>query len=184
VTELAGPEVPERTDELPSWAMGLTAFGAVFAAFAAFAAHGLSAEGLVDAIGCATLVVLAAIDIHRRVLPNVIVLPATAVVLVLQLALRPEHALEWLGATFAVGGFFFLARVLYPEGLGMGDVKLGLLLGAMLGTAVIPALLLGSTLAALAGLYLLATKGSAARKMAIPFGPFLAAGTIAVALFG
>lgn len=164
--------------------MGVTAFGAVFAGFAAIAAHGFSAEGVIDAASCATLVVLAAIDIHRRVIPDVIVLPAAAVVLVAQLALRSDHAWEWLGACLGVGTFFFLARLLYREGLGMGDVKLGLLLGATLGIQVVPALLLGSTLAALTGVYLIIRRGSAARKMAIPYGPYLAAGAIVVALFG
>jgi leader peptidase (prepilin peptidase) / N-methyltransferase len=64
----------------------------------------------------------------------------------------------------------------------MGDVKLALLMGAMLGKAVGVALMLGMFAALVPGLYLLARHGSAGRKMAIPFAPFLALGSI-VALF-
>ena len=64
----------------------------------------------------------------------------------------------------------------------MGDVKLALLLGAALGWAVAPALFIGLSAAALAGLVLIVRGGWAARKTAIPLGPFLALGGI-VALF-
>ena len=79
---------------------------------------------------------------------------------------------------------FAIAHLFYPTGLGMGDVKLALLLGALLGTAVLSALTLGSLAAGVFGLILLARGGSVARKTAIPFGPFLGFGAIAVLLFG
>jgi leader peptidase (prepilin peptidase)/N-methyltransferase len=66
----------------------------------------------------------------------------------------------------------------------MGDVKLALLLGALLGTAVLSALTLGSLVAGVFGLILIARSGSAARKISIPFGPFLGFGAIVVLLFG
>jgi leader peptidase (prepilin peptidase)/N-methyltransferase len=61
-------------------------------------------------------------------------------------------------------------------------VKLCLLMGAALGTLVPVALMLGMLAALVPGLYLLARHGSAARKMAIPFAPFLALGSV-IALF-
>jgi leader peptidase (prepilin peptidase) / N-methyltransferase len=64
----------------------------------------------------------------------------------------------------------------------MGDVKLALLMGAALGRYVSVALLVGMVAAMVPGLYLLARHGSKARKMGIPFGPFLALGSV-VALF-
>ena len=64
----------------------------------------------------------------------------------------------------------------------MGDVKLALLMGAMLGRAVPVALMLGMILALVPSVVLLARHGAAARKMGIPFGPFLALGSV-VALF-
>jgi len=66
--------------------------------------------------------------------------------------------------------------------MGMGDVKLALLLGAALGRTVSVALMAGMLTALVPSLYLLARHGSAARKMAIPFGPFLALGSV-IALF-
>jgi leader peptidase (prepilin peptidase) / N-methyltransferase len=64
----------------------------------------------------------------------------------------------------------------------MGDVKLALLMGAALGRTVPVAMMVGMLAALVPSLYLLARHGAAARKMAIPFGPFLALGSV-VALF-
>ena len=64
----------------------------------------------------------------------------------------------------------------------MGDVKLALLLGAMLGRSVAVGLMIGMLAAIVPSIYLLARHGAAARKMGIPFAPFLALGGV-VALF-
>jgi leader peptidase (prepilin peptidase)/N-methyltransferase len=69
-----------------------------------------------------------------------------------------------------------------PGGMGMGDVKLALLLGAMLGKTVSVAMLVGMVAAFAPSLYLLLRYGMAARKRKLPFGPFLALGGL-VALF-
>jgi leader peptidase (prepilin peptidase)/N-methyltransferase len=66
--------------------------------------------------------------------------------------------------------------------MGMGDVKLALLMGAALGKTVSVAMMIGMVAAIVPGVYLMARHGSAARKMRIPFGPFLALGSV-VALF-
>jgi leader peptidase (prepilin peptidase)/N-methyltransferase len=66
--------------------------------------------------------------------------------------------------------------------MGMGDVKLALLLGAMLGKTVAVGLLIGCVAALVPAFVLLARHGMAARKMGIPFGPFLALGAV-IALF-
>ena len=64
----------------------------------------------------------------------------------------------------------------------MGDVKLVLLLGFALGSAVLPALMVGTLAAVLAGALLLARDGREARRRSIPFGPFLVVGAIAATL--
>ena len=145
-----------------------------------FVAFGLSGKAFVASFFCAVLVVLSAIDLRHRIVPNRLVLPAFLVVLVAQtaLTLSPEWALGALGAS----GFLFVAALAYPAGMGMGDVKLALLLGAMLGRLVAVGLMLGMVAAMVPGVILLARHGSAARKMGIPFAPFLALGAI-VALF-
>ncbi len=78
--------------------------------------------------------------------------------------------------------FLFLAALAYPKGMGMGDVKLALLLGAMLGRTVPVALMLGLLAALVPSVVLFARHGAAARKMAIPLAPFLSLGSV-VALF-
>jgi leader peptidase (prepilin peptidase) / N-methyltransferase len=143
-------------------------------------AFGLSAYAAVAAFFCATLVAVSVTDLERRIIPNRIVLPATVVVLLAQTALEPspEWALGALGASL----FLFVALLAYPKGMGMGDVKLCLLLGAMLGKTVVVALMVGMVAALVPAVFLLARHGTAARKMGIPFGPFLALGAV-VALF-
>jgi leader peptidase (prepilin peptidase) / N-methyltransferase len=145
-----------------------------------FVAFGLSGEAFVAAFFCVVLVVLSAIDLRHRIVPNRIVVPAALVVLVAQTALEPGP--EWALGALAASGFLCLAALAYPAGMGMGDVKLALLLGAMLGRLVGVGLMLGMVAALLPSLVLIARHGSAARKMGIPFAPFLAFAGI-VALF-
>jgi leader peptidase (prepilin peptidase)/N-methyltransferase len=143
-------------------------------------AFGLTAEAAVAALFCATLVAISVTDIERRVIPNRIVLPAAAAVLLAQTALHPSP--EWALGAFGASLFLFLAALAYPAGMGMGDVKLALLLGAMLGRTVPVAMMVGMISALVPSVVLLVKHGRAARKMRIPFGPFLALGGI-VALF-
>jgi leader peptidase (prepilin peptidase) / N-methyltransferase len=158
-------------------AVELATAGLVAACFVAF---GLSGEAFVASFFCVVLVVLSAIDLTHRVVPNRIVLPAALVVLVAQTALQPSP--EWALGALGASGFLFAAALAYPAGMGMGDVKLALLLGAMLGRTVPVALMLGMVAALVPSVVLLARHGSAARKMGIPFAPFLAFGAL-VALF-
>lgn len=160
----------------------LFGFVTVGLALGALIDSGFGARGLIDAFFLAVLVVLSAIDIERHILPNRIVLPAAGVVLVANLAFFSDSWLEWIVAPVGAAAALFLIRLLHTEGLGMGDVKLVLLLGAGLGKAVVAALIIGTLAAGLVGIGLFAVHGSAARKMAIPYGPFLAFGA-AVAVF-
>jgi leader peptidase (prepilin peptidase)/N-methyltransferase len=143
-------------------------------------AFGLTAEAAIAAFFCAVLVAVSVIDLEHRIIPNRIVLPATVVVLVANTVrdLSPDWAIAALGAS----GFLFAAALAYPAGMGMGDVKLALLMGAALGTPVSVALMAGMLAAMIPGLALIARHGAKARKMGIPFGPFLALGSV-VALF-
>ena len=143
-------------------------------------AFGVSGRFAVAAAFCVVLVAVSAIDLEHRIIPNRIVVPAAAVALVAQTALEPR--LEWVLAALAASGFLFAAALAYPAGMGMGDVKLALLMGAVLGRTVSVALMVGMLAAMVPGLFLLARHGKAARKMGIPFGPFLALGSV-VALF-
>jgi len=143
-------------------------------------AFGLTLDAAVAALFCIALVAVSATDLEHRIIPNKIVLPAAVVVLAAQTALHPSP--EWALGALGASGFLFVAALAYPAGMGMGDVKLALLMGAMLGRTVSVALMLGMIAALLPGIVLLAKHGQKARKMGIPFGPFLALGSV-VALF-
>jgi leader peptidase (prepilin peptidase) / N-methyltransferase len=143
-------------------------------------AFGLTARAAIAAFFCATLVAVSVTDLEHRLIPNRIVVPAAAVVLVAQTAIDPSP--QWAIAAAGASGFLLLAALAYPAGMGMGDVKLALLLGAALGRTVPVAMMLAMVAALVPSLWLLARHGSAARKMGIPFGPFLALGGI-TALF-
>jgi leader peptidase (prepilin peptidase)/N-methyltransferase len=145
-------------------------------------AFGFSAEAAIASLFCAALVAISVVDLERRIIPNRIVLPAAAVVLAAQTLLFPSP--EWALAAFGASLFLFLAALAYPAGMGMGDVKLALLLGAMLGRTVPVAMMIGMIAALVPSVVLLARHGSAARKMGIPFGPFLAFGGVVGLLAG
>jgi leader peptidase (prepilin peptidase)/N-methyltransferase len=158
-------------------AVELATAGLVAACFFVF---GLTGIALLSAFFCAVLVAITSTDLTHRIVPNRIVLPAAVIVLVGHTALDPSPA--WALGALAASGFLFVAALAYPAGMGMGDVKLALLLGAMLGKLVAVGLMLGMLFALVPSVVLLARHGSAARKMGIPFAPFLALGAV-VALF-
>ena len=143
---------------------------------------GMTWDGLLGAYFCTVLVLLSIIDFEERRLPNVIVLPSFALVLTAHLVLYPERAAEWTIAAIGAALVLFLPTLLMPGAMGMGDFKLALLLGAMLGWAVVTAIFVGSLAGALVAVGVLVARGSSARKQMIFYGPFLAFGGI-VALF-
>jgi len=158
-------------------AVELATAGLVAACFVVF---GLTGIALLSAFFCTVLVAVTSTDITHRIVPNRIVVPAAAIVLGAHTLLDPSP--EWLLGALGASGFLFVAALAYPAGMGMGDVKLALLLGAMLGKLVAVGLMLGMLFALVPSAFLMARHGSAARKMGIPFAPFLALGAV-VALF-
>lgn len=175
----AGPAIESQAFRIRSFALGL---GGAFLTAACFARFGLEPEALVGSLFAVVLLALAVIDLERRIVPNRIVLPATAVILVAQVAFSPDRALEWVLASVGAALFLLLPLLVYPKGMGMGDVKLALLLGAGLGLSVVPALVVGLLAGFVGAVIVLVVRGPAARKLAMPFVPFLAFGGL-VALF-
>jgi leader peptidase (prepilin peptidase) / N-methyltransferase len=141
---------------------------------------GPTPRALVAAVFCATLVTVSATDLRLRIIPNWIVLPAAVVVLAGMTLVDPSP--QWALGAVGASGFLFLAALAYPAGMGMGDVKLALLIGAGLGKTTPVGMLIGMLAALVPSAVLFARHGSAARKMKIPFGPFLAIGAV-VGLF-
>jgi leader peptidase (prepilin peptidase)/N-methyltransferase len=164
------------------WKYPAVEAGTALLVSASLVRFGLSAHALVAVLLCAALVAVTVTDLERRVIPNRIVLPATVAVLLVQTAAdrSPESAI----AAVAAALFLLIAALAYPGGMGMGDVKLALLMGAALGRLVAVGLMIGFVAALVPAVVLLARHGSAARKMAIPFGPFLAFGGIAALFAG
>jgi leader peptidase (prepilin peptidase) / N-methyltransferase len=145
-----------------------------------FLMFGASAFAVLAASFVVVLITLSAADVLYRLVPNRIVVPAAGLFLFAHTALAPSP--EWLLASIAAAAFLLAAALAYPRGLGMGDVKLALLLGAMLGLDVAPALFVGFVAALVPAAVLFARHGTSARKIAIPLVPFLSFGAV-VALF-
>jgi leader peptidase (prepilin peptidase)/N-methyltransferase len=160
----------------------LMPIGAVAAAVVCLARVGLTGEGMVAAFVGFVLVWLAVIDIRERILPNRNVLPATAFVLAANIALEPDKAAQWVLSAFAAAAIFLVPALIRPDALGMGDVKLAMLLGAALGPQVVSALALGLFTAGLFAVGLVLARGRAAMKVQVPLGPFLAFGGLVLLL--
>lgn len=157
---------------------------AVLWALAVVVLHDEPAE-MVLAMGLfATLVVITLTDLERRIIPNKVLMVSAPLALVIGLALDPGGEPERLIAGLAAGALLLLIAIIYPRGMGMGDVKLVAVMGLYLGRAVAPALLIGIAAGALVGLAMILMRGAEARKQAIPFGPFLALGGVIAALWG
>lgn len=140
----------------------------------------LTFEAAIAAVFCWVLVVVTRTDLEHRLIPNHVVLPATVIIVASRTLDDPSVA--WIGAALVAATVLFVIALIYPRGMGMGDVKLAGLLGAGLGTSVAVALFLGFLAAFVPAAVMLARHGRAARKQAIPLGPFLALGGV-VALF-
>ena len=147
-----------------------------------FAVFGVTAWAALAAGFCAALVALSVIDAQHRIVPNRIVLPSAAVALVAHTVIDPTFA--WLAWALVASSGLFLVVLAYPKGLGMGDVKFALLLGAMLGASVTVALMIGLFAALVPSAVLFSRHGAAARKMSVPLVPFLALGAVIALFFG
>jgi leader peptidase (prepilin peptidase)/N-methyltransferase len=129
------------------------------------------------------LIPIALIDFEYRIIPNRITGPAAIVAILIGVVLDQDYVVEQLIAGAAAGGFFFLALLAYPKGMGMGDVKLAGMMGLYLGRAVGLGVLVGLVAGVVVGSVIMARLGvRAGRKQAVPFGPFLALGGL-VAIF-
>jgi leader peptidase (prepilin peptidase) / N-methyltransferase len=130
----------------------------------------------------AVLVVVSVVDLKQRIIPNRIVLPAAAVVLAARTIVHPS--LVWLVAGAGAAAFLLAAAIARPGGMGMGDVKLALLLGVAVGRTVPLALVVALLAATVPSIALLQRHGARGRTMGIPFAPFLALGGVVALIVG
>jgi leader peptidase (prepilin peptidase)/N-methyltransferase len=125
------------------------------------------------------LVPVTLIDLDFHIIPNTLMLIGAVAGLALVLAFDSDDLVEHLIAAVAAGGFFLVAALAYPAGMGMGDVKLAGVMGLFLGRAVAPAIFSALVAGTLVGAVIIARLGAAeGRKKGIPFGPWLALGSL------
>jgi leader peptidase (prepilin peptidase) / N-methyltransferase len=156
-------------------AVGVLALALIIASFATF---GFTGHAVLGAIFCPVLVLLAAIDFEHRLLPNDVIFPAVLAVGLVVAAANPGGFLTHLASGAALGGFFLIFAIVFKGGLGIGDAKLGFLLGLALGWRTMTAAFIAFAGLLVVALWILAREGIGARRKAIPFGPFLAIGGI------
>lgn len=142
------------------------------------------AEIAIDFVFVTMLAAIVLTDLERRIIPNKILLVGALLCLAIAIPTDPGGLPERAIAAAAAGGLLFAVAFAYPRGMGLGDVKLTATMGLFLGRAVAPAILVALLAGSIVGLALIARHGSAARKMAIPFGPFLALGGVVGMLAG
>ena len=158
----------------------------VFAGGAAI--YGLSLLLVVRLAFACALIVLFAIDLRHRILPNVITLPGIAVGFVASWFLPPGWISSLLGLLAGGGVLLGIAeayrRVRGQDGLGMGDVKMLAMIGAFLGwQLMILTLVLSSVLGSVIGLLVIALKRGG-MKYALPYGTFLSIAALVASLIG
>jgi leader peptidase (prepilin peptidase)/N-methyltransferase len=148
-------------------------------------AKGFDQDALLGLMLVLLLVPITLIDLDHRIIPNKLVLVGAVAAPAILLAVSPEDLPEHLIAAVAAGGFFLLAALAYPRGMGMGDVKLAAVLGLFLGSAVGPAIFIALFSGTVVGIAVIARKGATeGRKTAVPFGPFLALGAVCALFAG
>jgi leader peptidase (prepilin peptidase)/N-methyltransferase len=157
--------------------------GALYAATVIVYRHD-AAEAVIGLVFVAMLAVITLTDLERRIIPNKALIAGAVLCLAIAIPTDPGGVPERLIAAAAGGGLFFLVVLAAPRGMGLGDAKLVATMGLFLGRAVAPAILAGLLAGSVVGLALIASRGADARKMTIPFGPFLALGGIVGLLAG
>lgn len=141
-------------------------------------------EIAVDLVFTTMLAAVTLTDLEQRIIPDKILLAGAIVGLAIIVPTDPGSLPGRAIAAAAAAAVFFLAALAYPGGMGLGDVKLAAAMGLFLGRAVAPAILFALIAGSAVGLALIARHGASARRMAIPFGPFLALGGVVAMLVG
>ncbi|MGM0368588.1 MAG: prepilin peptidase [Actinomycetota bacterium] len=144
---------------------------------------GLSLPFLSAVIFTSALTAISAIDMQFRIIPNIITWPLTVIGLSLSIIIDLEN--WWMPLAFSAGAFVFMLiiHLIYPKGMGMGDIKLSMMIGAFLVKAVIPGLFFGFLAGSLYGLGAIIARKKKF-KQTIPFGPFIAIGSIIALYWG
>ncbi len=150
---------------------------------------GLTVETPIYFVFVATLLVITFIDIDHKIIPDLISLPGIPIFFIVSLAVPSTTVLDSVLGILAGGGILFAIAQLWSrlrniEAMGMGDVKLLAMIGALIGwQGVLFTIFVSSAAGSLVGLPLMLSKGEDL-KMEVPFGPFLALGAVSYLFFG
>jgi leader peptidase (prepilin peptidase)/N-methyltransferase len=147
-------------------------------------ARGVHLELLLALPFAAMLIAVADIDQEHGIVPNRILAPLAVWGVVVAAVVEPGKLPEHLIAGAAAFSFLLAAALVYPAGMGMGDVKLAGVMGLYLGVSVAPAMLIACLTGSVVGITIMLRHGAGARKRAVPFGPFLALGGIVALVAG
>jgi leader peptidase (prepilin peptidase)/N-methyltransferase len=157
---------------------------------ALFIRYGLSPQYFVFLVFSASLIIISFIDLHHKIIPDVISLPG--ILLGLAFSVLKWNGVPWLDSLIGIiggGGFLFVVAVVFErltgkEGMGGGDVKLLAMIGGWMGWRTLPFIILISSLSGtLIGGSSLLLSGRGYRTR-IPFGPFLSLGALVFLFFG
>jgi leader peptidase (prepilin peptidase) / N-methyltransferase len=149
------------------------------------AVHHSTVQKVLGLVLIAVLVRITISDLEERRIKNGVTFPAAVAALVIGLILHASGLPGQLLAGLATGAFLIFFALISRGGLGMGDVKLGIVLGLYLSKYVVLAMVVGLGASAVLSIGVLAVKGvKVGRKTAIPLGPFLALGGVVAVLAG
>jgi leader peptidase (prepilin peptidase)/N-methyltransferase len=152
---------------------------------AAFAVHHTTAQRVLGASLAVVLVIATARDLKSRKIPNWLTGPAAFWALILGVLFHPSGVPDQAIAGVLAGGFLFIFAIVYPKGLGMGDVKLAFVIGLYLSSSAAVAMVIGLLASAVAGVLVLVSRGvKEGRKVGLPLAPFLAIGGVVAILAG
>lgn len=145
---------------------------------------GLSVHAFAYALLVVALLIASFIDLAHMIIPDTVTLPGIGIGIAIGLLPSSIGFANAVAGACLSGGIFLLIMLLYPAGMGGGDVKLIAMIGAFVGwQAVLVAIILSAFCGAVSGLTLILL-GLKGRRDPVPFGPFLAAGGIAAMLWG
>ncbi len=144
---------------------------------------GISVQTLLGLIFCTVLLAVTFIDIDFKLIPDILILPFSIIGIAINIIARPSAWWIVLASAFGAFVFMFIVHIIYPKGMGMGDVKLSFMIGAFISRNVIVGLFLSFLLGSFFGLIMLLTK-KRKLKNTIAFGPFISLGSVIALFYG
>jgi leader peptidase (prepilin peptidase)/N-methyltransferase len=151
--------------------------------------YGLSIQSLIYIILSSALIIIAFIDLNEQIVPDVISLPGIVIGFIISFFVSYISFVNSALGVFVGGGIILViglagSVIFKKEAMGGGDVKLAAMIGAFLGWRyIIISLFLGFFLGAVVGIILILSKIKN-REDVVPFGPFIALGSIITLLWG